>query len=143
MSHRHSLTLAEDNISILLSTNATAVLCIVLVEILITNGDLAKPTSRPFLHNKLLQVLNVSRTYIIVDIKTIRPIINYISISPSASKSDFAFFLELPWTQSRLTILDLLERIDTQKNHISHIAVVAYHIFHCAIDMLMISKGHL
>lgn len=97
---------------------------------------------QPILHHKLLQTLNVGRTCIVVDIQTIRLIVNYIGICTKCIKN---LFCNVPARAVRTvqTDLDTFEGVDIQRNQITHISITTGHIVYRAADMLTMCKRQL
>ena len=196
--------LAENDMTTLLTTNAAAVLCHILVDILITNGGLGitdallikclvqtkvghdggnnsvgqqlaallhvaaidvqnmiasndiallvhtqtavsvsivcKAHVQTFLHDELLQALDVRRAGIVVDVQAIRLVVDYIGICAQCVK-DRLCNIPRATVSAVQTNLDTLERIDAQRDQVAHIAVATCHIVHSAANMLTMRKG--
>ena len=82
------------------------------------------------------------RTCVIVDVQTVRLIIDYIGVCAECVKDGLC---NVP----RATIgavqadLNTLEGVNTQRNQITHVAVAACHIVHGAADVLTVRKRQL
>ena len=112
---------------------AQAAICIAVV---------GKAHVQPLFHHKLLQALNVSGTRIVIDIQTIGLVIDHISVR--AQRIEHALGDVPRATVGTVqTNLDALERVDTQRDQIAHVAVAAGHIVHSAANVLPVSEGQL
>lgn len=118
----------KNDVSGLLTTDTTAVLLHIFVNILVSNSSLGiaysklihtktairitiigKANIKTIIYHKLLQSLNMSRTGIIIDIETIWLSIDHIALGTERLKMDLAIFQELPLAQSRPTFIPLKE----------------------------------
>ena len=95
---------ASDNIALFVHTQATVSITIV-----------SKTNIQTILNHKLLQALNVSGTCIIVDVQTIRLVVNNIGVCTQSIEHRLC---DVPTcTVSTIqTNLDPLERVNTQGN---------------------------
>ena len=120
---------ACNNITLFVHTQAAV--CITII---------GKTNIQTFLHNELLQALNMSRTSVVVNVQSIRLIVDYIGICAQCVKNGLC---NVPGAavSTIQTNLDTLEGVDAQRNQVAHVAVTTCHIVHSAADMLTMSKG--
>ena len=123
--------IACNDITLLVHTQATIGITII-----------GKTNIQTFLHNELLQALNMSRTSVVVNVQSIRLIVDYIGICAQCVKNELC---NVPRTtvSTIQTNFDALERVDAQRNQVAHVAVTTCHIVHRAANMLTMSKGQL
>ena len=79
------------------------------------------------------------RAGIVVDVLTIRLVVDYIGVCAECVKNGFC---NVPGATigAVQTNLDTLEGIDTQRDQIPHVTIASGHIIHSAADMLTMSK---
>ena len=101
---------------------------------------IGKTNIQTFLHNELLQALNMSRTSVVVNVQSIGLIVDYIGVCAKCIKNRLC---NVPGTAigTIQANLDTLEGVDAQRDQVAHVAVTTCHIVHSAADMLTMSKG--
>ena len=119
---------AGDNIALLLHAQAAVGIAIV-----------CKTDIQALLHNKLLEALDMSGASIIVDVQTIRMVIDDVGICSEGIEHRLG---DVPGTTvgAVQTNLDALERVDTQRDQVAHVTVTARDVIHSTADMLTMSK---
>ena len=119
---------ACNNITLFIHTKAAV--CITII---------GETNVQAFLHNELLQSLDVSGAGI-VDVQTIGLVVDDVGICAQCIKDGLC---NVPRATVRTvqTDLDTLEGVDTQRDQVAHVAVTTCHIVHSAADMLTMSKG--
>ena len=122
---------AGDDIALLIHTQATVGIAIV-----------CKTNIQTFLHNELLQTLNVGRTGIVVDIQAIGLVVDDISICAQCIKDRFCN-VPAGAVGTIQTNLDTFERVNAQRNQVAHVTVTTRHIVHGTADVLTMSKRQL
>ena len=122
---------ASDDIALFIHTQATISIAII-----------GKTDVQPLLYHELLQTLDVGRASVVVDIRTVRLVVDDIGICAQSIEHRLS---DVPGTTvgAVQTNLDALEGVDAQRDQVAHVAVAAGHIVHCAADMLPVGKGKL
>ena len=98
-----------------------------------------KTNIQALLNNKLLESLNVSRTSIQVDIQTVGLIVDNIGICTEGIKDRFCN-VPAGTIGTIQTDLDSFERVNAQRDQITHVTVTACHIVYRTADMLTMGK---
>jgi hypothetical protein len=118
-----------DNIPLLIHTQATVSITVI-----------GETNIQPLLYHKLLQPLNMSRASVQVDVQTVGLVVDDIGVC--AQRIEHALGNVPAGTIGTIqTDLDSLERVDTQRDQVAHIAIAACYIVHSAADMLTTGKG--
>ena len=119
---------ASDDIAFLIHAQAAVGIAIV-----------CKTDIQALLHNKLLEALDMSGASIIVDVQTIRMVIDDVGICSEGIEHRLG---DVPGTTvgAVQTNLDALERVDTQRDQVAHVTVTARDVIHSTADMLTMSK---
>ena len=101
-----------------------------------------KANIQTVLHHELLQALNMSRASVVVDVQTVRLVVNDVGICAQSIKNRLS---DIPacTVGAIQTNLHALEGIDAQRDQIAHITVTACHIVHRAADVFTVRKGQL
>ena len=122
---------ASDNIALFVHAQAAVGITIV-----------SKTNIQALLHNKLLKALDMGWTCIVIDVQTIRIIIDDIGICAKRIEHGLC---DIPGATigAIQTDLDTLEGVDAQRDQVAHVAVATCHIVHSAADVLTMSKGQL
>ena len=94
------------------------------------------------LYHELLQALDMGRTSIIVDVQTVRLVVDNVGVSTQSVKHTLS---DIPacTVGAVQTDLNALEGVDTQRDQVAHVAVTACHIVHRAADVFPMGKGQL
>ena len=119
---------ASDDIALFIHTQATISITVV-----------GKADIKTLFNHKLLQALNVGRTSIVIDIRTVRLVVDNVSIGSQSIEHRLSN-IPAGTVGAVQTDLHALEGIDAQRDQITHITVTACHIVHRAADMLTMSK---
>ena len=122
---------ASDDIAFLIHAQAAVGIAIV-----------CKTDIQALLHNKLLEALDMSGASIIVDVQTIRMVIDNVGICSEGIEHRLG---DVPGTTvgAVQTNLDALERVDSEADQIAHVAVAAGHIVHSAANVFPVSERQL
>ena len=102
----------------------------------------SKADIQTVLYHELLQTLNMSRASVVVDVQSVRLVVDDIGIRTQSIKNRLS---DIPacTVGAVQTNLHALEGVDAQRDQITHITVAACHIVHSASDVLAVSKGQL
>ena len=122
---------ASDDIALFIHTQATVSIAVI-----------GKTDVQSLLYHELLQALNVSRSSIVVDIRTVGLCIDDVGIGSQSIKHRLSN-IPAGAVGTIQTDLHALEGIDAQRDQIAHVAVAASHIVHGAADVLTVSKRQL
>ena len=122
---------ASDDITLLVHAQAAVGVTIV-----------GKADIQALLHYELLQTLDVGGASIVVDIQTVRLVIDNVGICTQSIENALS---DIPagTIGAVQADLDTFEGIDTQRDQITHVAVAACHIVHGAADVLTVRKRQL
>ena len=122
---------AGDDIALLVHTQAAVSIAIK-----------GKANVQTVLYHELLQALDMGRTSIIVDVQTVRLVVDNVGVSTQSVKHTLS---DIPacTVGAVQTDLNALEGVDTQRDQVAHVAVTACHIVHGAADVLPVCKGQL
>ena len=122
---------ASDDIAFFIHTQATVSIAVI-----------SKTDVQPLFNHEFLQAFDVGRASVIIDIRTVGLCIDDIGICTQRIKHRLS---DIPGTAvgAVQTNLDALERVDTQRDQIAHVAVAAGHIVHSAANVLPVSEGQL
>ena len=120
--------ITRDNISLFIYTQATVSIAVI-----------SKTNIQAFFYNELLQPLNMGRASIQVNVQTVRLVVDDIGICTQCIEYRLG---DIPRTAvgAVQTNLDAFERIDAQRNQVSHVTVTACHIVHSAADVFLVGK---
>ena len=122
---------AGDHIALLVHTQAAVSVAIE-----------SKADIQTVLYHKLLKTLNMSRASVVVDVQTVRLVVDDISIRTQSIKNRLR---DIPacTVGAIQTNLHALEGVDAQADQVAHIAVATGHIVHSAADVFPMGKGQL
>ena len=122
---------ASDDITLLVHAQAAVGVTIV-----------GKADIQALLHYELLQTLDVGGASIVVDIQTVRLVIDNVGICTQSIENALS---DIPagTIGAVQADLDTFEGIDTQRDQITHVTVASGHIIHSAADMLTMSERQL
>ena len=120
---------AGDDIALLVHTQAAVSIAIK-----------GKANVQTVLYHELLQALDMGRTSIIVDVQTVRLVVDNVGIRTQSIKNRLS---DIPacTVGAVQTDLNALEGVDAQADQVAHVAVTTCHIVHGAADMLTVGKG--
>ena len=120
---------ASDNITLFIHTQATISIAVI-----------GETNIQTLLYHELLQALNVSRSSIVIDIRTVGLCIDDVGVSTQRIEHRLS---DVPacTVGAVQTNLHALEGVDAQADQVAHVAVTACHIVHGAADMLTVGKG--
>ena len=101
-----------------------------------------KANIQTLFHYELLQALDVGRASVVVDVQTVRFVVDDVGIRTQSIENAFR---NIPACAvgAVQTDLDPLEGVDTQADEVAHVAVAAGHVVHGAADMLTVGEGQL
>ena len=122
---------AGDHIALLVHTQATVSIAVK-----------GKADVQPVLYHELLQALNMRRTCIVVDIQTVRLVVDDVGVCAQSIEHRLG---NVPacTVGAIQTDLHALERVDAQRDQVAHVAVATSHIVHSAANVFPMSERQL